>query len=270
MGKKAYGHLVAERFKPEQTKLYDRILCPTLSFVRFMRQNKIRHFTHIPFSIDLNEFPKKEKKKNEKFTFLHLGGFGGVHGRKNTNAVIEAFEMMNNNNIRLVITSQKPMADKNGKELEPGQTISGNNKNIILVNKDLSRKEVQNLLYKSDCLVMPTKWETIGLPILEALACNTPVITNDVPPMNEFVRDCMNGYLCKCTMSQYPSISILGADPDIDSLRNCMTRMLHEETYNILKNNSREIIERIYDLEKNKHYFIDFLNKDLSGENDEK
>ena len=39
-----------------------------------------------------------------------------------------------------------------------------------------------------------------------------------------------------------------------------MNKLLHP----LLKRNSRYIIEEIYDLEKNKKYFLDFLKKDLN------
>jgi len=252
-GAKAYGYLVWEKWAGKDAyKDYDRLIAPTVSFERFYRMNKIRNFTYIPYSVDLNEFPKKEITKNEKFTFFHPGGWGGVHNRKNTDVVIEAFEQLNNPDTKLVITSQKPL--QFNRELHP---------NIEIINKDLSRKELIDLYYSADCIVLPSKWETVGLPILEALAAGKPVITSNAAPMNEFINEGLNGYLVTGDMYKYTDIGIYSCECSAGALKNKMINVQNEMLYRVLSSNARHIIETIYDLEKNKHYFIDFLKKDL-------
>lgn len=251
LGLKVYGYLVMERFKRDQTFEYDRILVPTVSCEHFMRQHRVRNFTYVPYSIDLNEFPIKKRKKNAKFTFFHPGGWGGVHNRKNTQAVVEAFIELDDENTKLVITSQKRIQ------------ADGLPDNIEIINKDMSRQELIDMYYKADVVVLPSKWETIGLPILESLAAGVPVITTEAPPMNEFINNALNGYTCRANMSEYPDISIMGADVDVSMLKKKMEMMMNEMTYNVLKSNSRHVVEQIYDLEKNKHYLIDFLEKEL-------
>ncbi|MDX1279327.1 glycosyltransferase family 4 protein, partial [Oceanihabitans sediminis] len=249
MGVKVYGYLVTEKFKPGQEKDYDRIWAPTMSFVRNMRKNKVRKFTYIPYSIDLNEFEVKDVK-NTKFTFFHQGGWGGVHSRKNTRQVIEAFKALDKPDTRLVITSQISI------DMELPE-------NIIILNKEHTRKEMIDYFKSADAFVQPSKWETIGIPILEAMASGLPVITCDIPPMNEFVRPGINGYLANGTMKDYPGISIQGMDVDILDLKAKMETMLNPTIYSMLTKNSRAVVEKIYDLEKNKKYLLEFLKEDL-------
>ncbi len=53
-----------------------------------------------------------------------------------------------------------------------------------------------NRLYRAaDALVFPTRYEGFGLPPLEAMAAGCPVVTTDVPVVNETVRDGENGLL---------------------------------------------------------------------------
>jgi glycosyltransferase involved in cell wall biosynthesis len=53
-----------------------------------------------------------------------------------------------------------------------------------------------NRLYRAaDALVFPTRYEGFGLPPLEAMAAGCPVVTTDVPAVNEIVRDGENGLL---------------------------------------------------------------------------
>ena len=253
-GAKTYGWLVWEKWtKAEDYKDYDRLIASTTTFERWFRRNKIRKFTYLPFSIDLKEFPKPEEKKpKDKFVFFHPGGFGGVHSRKNTDAVIEAFEQLDRDDAKLIITSQKPL--QFSRELHP---------NIEVINKDLSRKEMIDLYYQADCTLLPSKWESIGIPILESLAAGTPVIVPNAPPMNEFIRPGMNGYLVSGDFANYPDIGIQGIDVSANALRNAMIIMMNKMLYTVLSRNSRYIIEEIYDLEKNKKHFLDFLEKDL-------
>lgn len=52
-----------------------------------------------------------------------------------------------------------------------------------------------NLYRASDALLFPTRYEGFGLPLLEAMAADCPIITSDIPVVNEIVRDGVNGLL---------------------------------------------------------------------------
>jgi len=255
-GAKAYGYLVWEKWAGKDAyKDYDRLIAPTVSFERFYRKNKIRNFVYLPYSVDLNEFPNPEDvesdKRDSRFTFFHPGGWGGVHNRKNTEAVIEAFKMLDDENTKLVISSQKPL----NKEDLPD--------NIEIIDKDLSRKDLIDLYYKCDAVILPSKWETVGLPILESLAAGKPVITTNAPPMNEFIVEGTNGYVVSGEMIKYPDIGIFVCEVSPGAIKNKMINIKNKMLYKLLSRNSRYVVERIYDLEKNKNYFLDFLDGEL-------
>ncbi len=55
--------------------------------------------------------------------------------------------------------------------------------------------ELQRLYRAADALVFPSRYEGFGLPPLEAMAASCPVITTDVPVVNESVDDGVNGLL---------------------------------------------------------------------------
>ena len=57
-----------------------------------------------------------------------------------------------------------------------------------------SRKDVPNLLINSDCLILPSLWEAFPIVLLEAGACNIPVITTPVGSVPSLV-DSNNGYI---------------------------------------------------------------------------
>ena len=253
-GAKTYGFLIWEKLSHISLfDDYDKIIAPTVSYERYLRKNKIRNFVYIPMSVDLEEFPKKESKLGDKFVFFHPGGWGGYKNRKCTQEVISAFMRLNRQDTELIITAQKKM------EYDKSKLPS----NIKIINEDLSRKDLIKIFYESNAVVLPSKWETIGIPILEAMAAGKPVITNDVPPMNEFVKEGLNGYLCRPEMTTYKDVFVGVAIPDETDLKNKMENVTNKILYPLLAKNARYIAESMYDIKKNKKYFIDSLKEVL-------
>jgi glycosyltransferase involved in cell wall biosynthesis len=59
----------------------------------------------------------------------------------------------------------------------------------------LSDEELINLYRASDALLFPTRYEGFGLPLLEAMAAECPLITTDIPVVREIVQSEENGIL---------------------------------------------------------------------------
>jgi glycogen synthase len=59
----------------------------------------------------------------------------------------------------------------------------------------IGEQEKLALLRASDVLPFPSRYEGFGLPLLEGMAADTPVISTDIPVVNEIVRDGENGLL---------------------------------------------------------------------------
>jgi len=253
-GAKTYGYLIWEHLTDMNLfNHYDKIIAPTHSYEKFLRSQKIRNFVYIPVSVDLKEFPKEEPKINDIFTFFHPGGWGGYKNRKSTQEVISAFIKMNRKDTKLIISSQKKI-DYDANSIPD---------NIEIIDKDLARKELIDLFYKSDAVVLPSKWETVGIPILESLAAGKPVITNNYPPMDEFIKEGTNGYLCKPDFIKVEGVSVNAAIVDEIDLKNKMNNVTNPILYPLLAKNSRHLAETLYSIENNKKYFLEFLEEDL-------
>ncbi|MDI6791950.1 MAG: GNAT family N-acetyltransferase [bacterium] len=46
-----------------------------------------------------------------------------------------------------------------------------------------------------DCMCTPSRWEGFGIVFIEALACECVVVTSDISPMNEYIRNGISGIL---------------------------------------------------------------------------
>ena len=57
--------------------------------------------------------------------------------------------------------------------------------------------ELVNLFRASDALLFPTRYEGFGLPLLEAMAAECPIVTTDIPVVREIVTHGENGVLTK-------------------------------------------------------------------------
>jgi glycosyltransferase involved in cell wall biosynthesis len=71
---------------------------------------------------------------------------------------------------------------------------NGSEANLALLGQ-VSEEDKVRLMRSSDCLVYPTRYESFGLPPLEAMAAGCPVIASDLPVVSEMIQDGHNGLL---------------------------------------------------------------------------
>lgn len=60
---------------------------------------------------------------------------------------------------------------------------------IIVYTKWLFDQDIPVLYNKAKLVLLPSLYEGFGLPIVESMACGTPVITSNISPMKEIVAD---------------------------------------------------------------------------------
>lgn len=57
--------------------------------------------------------------------------------------------------------------------------------------------EKMQQLAASDVFVFPTRYEGFGIPLLEAMAARVPIVTTDIPVVDEIIQDGENGVLAR-------------------------------------------------------------------------
>lgn len=146
--------------------------------------NKI---TPILLAFDHNHFKPlnhQQLNNNQKPYFLYLGRHDP---HKNLTRLIKSFaNLSNNKNYELWLVGSQddrytPQLKLLAKELNIEQQI----KFLDYVNYD----QLPVIISQALALVFPSLWEGFGLPVLEAMACGTPVITSNISSLPEVAGD---------------------------------------------------------------------------------
>ena len=94
-------------------------------------------------------------------------------------------------------------------------------------------EEVSALMERADILALPTRAETYGYVLIEAMAHSCALVTTDSPPMNELVTDGVNG--------------AVAAAGDVSALTDCLRHMLSDSsTLATMKANSKQRYEEMF------------------------
>ena len=132
-----------------------------------------------------NFYPQKENNSSiAKPYFLYLGRQDPY---KNLRGTIDAFAaVIKKNDCLLAIAgSQDPRFTP---KLQAQTKELGIEERVVFLDY-LSYQELPKIISNAIALVFPTFWEGFGLPVLEAMACGTPVITSNLASLPEITDD---------------------------------------------------------------------------------
>ena len=130
-----------------------------------------------------NIFKQFNVKKKKEILYV-----GSINERKNFVNLLKAFNKLSIDNYKLIVVgnySSNFIIDIDSKEV---LNNSKNNKEIIF-KENIDNKELVELYNSSSLFVFPSFYEGFGLPILEAMACGTPVISSNSSSMPEVGGD---------------------------------------------------------------------------------
>lgn len=125
---------------------------------------------------------EQQKKEIQKKYHLPQGFFlyvGTIEERKNLLTVVKAMQQANINYPLLVVGKATAYLDK-----VKNYIAEKSLKNIIFLHK-VSNEELKGFYTMAKLLVYPSVFEGFGLPVAEAQACGTPVITSNLSSLPE-------------------------------------------------------------------------------------
>jgi glycosyltransferase involved in cell wall biosynthesis len=128
--------------------------------------------------LEKTEIRKKYTNGSKYFIFL-----GSLHPRKNVVRLFNAFNSfcLKNPNYKLLIVGEKMFWTENIKKAYE----SIKNKNAIIFTGHLSQEELFKVVPAASCLLYISYFEGFGIPLLEAMASGTPIITSNITAMPE-------------------------------------------------------------------------------------
>ena len=153
----------------------------------------------IPTGLNLEAFHPREKDEavlnlrrsygisdDEKLVVF----VGRIAPEKSIDMVIDAFQYIQNEKIRLMIVGGGPQLEDLKK-----QAKNLGLDNIVFTDK-VVREEVSNYYACADCFISASTSETQGMTYIEALACGLVVFARYDEVTNDLIQEDQNGYLC--------------------------------------------------------------------------
>jgi len=156
-------------------------------------------------------------RDGELVRMIFPGGFIGH--RKPVRDVVEAFTRTRDERLRLLVTAQVD------RRLDEVGEIAATDPRIEIELDDAPRLEYLQRFADCDACLAISRWEGLGLPLYEAIAFGMPVITNDVPPMNEPIEHELNGLLVRSHPDGQAKSGITAYLPDVEELGAAMERV---------------------------------------------
>jgi 1,2-diacylglycerol 3-alpha-glucosyltransferase len=166
--------------------------------------------------------------------YIFPAGFAGH--RKPLGPVLEAFGRVPDERLRLLVKAQVER-----KQLREAEDAAGRDSRIELHVADEPTREHLQRFASCDVCLSTARWEGLGLPLYEAIAFGMPAITNDAPPMNEAVRDGVNGALVRSHPDGTARSGIPAVSPDVDELARAIERLADDDERARLAAGAREI-----------------------------
>jgi glycosyltransferase involved in cell wall biosynthesis len=166
----------------ERLRAVDLMICPTRHAYRLFTDWKRRfgfgwHLVHFPWPVSADRFHFRLRRQGQKFVFVN--GHGGAWARD--------------------LESGRPLLRRKGLDIVlSAAALAPEVPWIVYTQHDLNLTQLANVevrsgptdhaeLYRDgDICVQPSRWEGIGLPLLECQMAGMPLITVDAPPMNEY------------------------------------------------------------------------------------
>jgi glycosyltransferase involved in cell wall biosynthesis len=106
---------------------------------------------------------------------------GALHLRKDPAAAVEALALVGDDDLRLVLVGP----DKGGRAEAQHEAERLGIADRIEFHGHVPQERLAAFFRGAACLVFPTRYEGFGLPVLEAMACGTPVVASAVGAVPE-------------------------------------------------------------------------------------
>lgn len=163
----------------------DFLLTPSIkSKERMINLGVVKPIFVLPHGIDPQIFKYKSRIKSDKFKFLYVGECSDRKGIFNLLSVfIDLFGT--NLDVELHIKSNTDMVFYNGEDIK---NYTDKYKNIFWHVSNEGHERVIELYGQCHVYIYPSRADTFGMTLLEAMACGLPIISTSEPGATELIK----------------------------------------------------------------------------------
>ncbi len=188
-------HRRIRRVKDEEIRLADHILTvSTLARETYLEAGAAPGRVHaVPLGADLELFtPRGERREGrEEFVFLFAGA---AIRRKGFDLLLDAFAQVSRTAPAARLRVVGPRGDASGRLAAGG---GGGAAVAVTVAGPVRQEELAVELRRADCLVLPSRNDSYGMVVAEALASGIPVLVSDMVGAKELVAEGRNGWIVR-------------------------------------------------------------------------
>ncbi|MBI9100675.1 MAG: glycosyltransferase, partial [Spirochaetaceae bacterium] len=187
------------------------------AFAQLLKRVTGAPFRQLPNMVNTDIFTLPEKRTDKKDTFTYLF-VGLLHSKKNPKMLMESFIKLyrEDKTLRLIIAGEGDL------EKTLKKTVRENNlQDVVQFPGFLKREQVAEYMKKADAFVLPSRFETFGIVVIEAMASGLPVIVTISGGPESFVINGENGFIIDQDLNHLERAmkAIKGKEWDTDSIR---------------------------------------------------
>ncbi|MDD3814929.1 MAG: glycosyltransferase [Desulfocapsaceae bacterium] len=181
---------------------YTEETVPLFEVFDFLICNTERHFSvfdwhkqcfYVPWGTDVELFKPRRKREIDKDKVVFFNSSGYNPERKGVYPLLKAFYSLKEDNKKLILHSQVDLRKYYKDIAFMVDELQGNGQ-LEIINETVG---APGLYHLADVYCYISKLDGIGLTLPEAISCGLQAIVPDNAPMNEFVKEGVNGQLVK-------------------------------------------------------------------------
>ncbi len=219
------------------------------------------HSTYIPHTVDTKVFYKRNKSEVRKgmgipddvFLFGMVAANKDNPPRKSFQEAMEAFKRFHDKHPKSALYFHTLTKQQGGFPIDEYAKVLGIADCVYAVEPYetlylIDQSDMSKVYSAMDCLLAPAQNEGFGVPLIEAQACEVPVIATDFTAMRDLVIDGETGYKIKVAYKRFSPLLSYVAIPSVDDLYDQMEKVYATDREAMGKK-GREFIVKNFDLE---------------------
>jgi len=233
-------------------KNVNKIICVNEDYIPIFKDWGVdpEKLIYIPNGVNTKRFsPGESKVKNKFLDKKIIVYFGRLHYQKNVDLLIKSFKFVKEkvSNVKLVIIGT-------GTDFDKLKKMSAHDNDIIMTGF-LPNEELLDYLRVADVVVFPSRGENASLTIMEAMACELPVISSGVGNAEKILGEGRGLILEKYTEEEIAEkcVKILSDKNFAEKMGKSARKFVEDNhSWDRISKKTEELYKKIIEVQRNK------------------